>query len=78
MDATRILLQIRNEQERQKQDLADIKNTLGVLGGREKVSRQVEAEKQHRRFHDHRGIKALQRFHADKSGKADCGEGDIA
>jgi len=62
MDATRILLEIRNEQERQRHDLAAIKQTLGVLGGRKEINRRVEVEKQNRRQHDTRGLKMLKRF----------------
>ena len=73
MDATSLLLEIRNEQERQRLDLEAIKETLGVLGGREKLVRLAEEHRASRAYHDQRGLEAVQRYRAN-SGKGRPGE----
>ena len=62
MDATTLLLEIRNEQERQRHDLQAIKDTLGVLGGREQLARLAEEQRAQRAHHDQRGSKAVRRY----------------
>ena len=68
MDATALLLEIRNEQERQRHDLQAIKDTLGVLGGREQLARLAEEQRAQRAYHDQRGSQAVRRYRK-KAGK---------
>jgi hypothetical protein len=64
MDATSLLLEIRNEQERQRLDLEAIKETLGVLGGREQLTRLAEEHRARRAYHDRRGLDVVRRYRA--------------
>lgn len=68
------------EQERQRHDLEAIKETLGVLGGREQLQREIDARLEQRAFHDERGTAAVRRYRTGKNnGRIDDGsQGDDA
>ena len=68
MDTTSLLLEIRSEQERQRHDLQAIKETLGVLGGREQLIRLAEEHRTQLVHHERRGLDVLRRYRS-KRGK---------
>ena len=69
MDDTSLLLEIRNEQERQRLDLEAIKETLGVLGGREQLTRLAEEHRARRAYHDQRGLDVVRRYRANNGNR---------
>ena len=61
MDATTILLEIRNEQVQTRRDLDTIKRKLGLLGQRGELERMLEAEREEKARCNRRGAEVFDR-----------------